>query len=180
MKFLATFIVSLLSLSVSATAYPSSYSESYANTIEVRSPDTYARALESVHSVYRRELDARDEILRDILERAIVGWHDPKTLSGGKSKPKKQANAAKKVAFEKEASDWADKNGYTHVTVHDAPHESGDREDGKAGDEKKHMTLVGHGGHPSTGDWYHVYDDGNHKALPASHDTKPWEKPASP
>ncbi|MCJ1380767.1 hypothetical protein MMC17_003876 [Xylographa soralifera] len=165
MKFVATFIASLLSLSAFATAYPPSYSESYGTTLQVRSADTYARALENIHNVYRRELDARDEILRDILERAIVNWHDPKTLSGGKSKPKKQANAAKKADFEKQASDWADKNGHSHVTIHDPPHESGEREDGKAGDAKNHLTLVGHTGDPSSGSWYHVYGDGSHTAL---------------
>ena len=117
MKFVVNFITALLSLSASAAAYPSSYSESYGNTLQVRSTDTYARALENIHSVYRRELDARDEILRDILERAIVGWHDPNTLTGGKSKPKKAANAEKKKALEKQASEWADKNGYSHVTI---------------------------------------------------------------
>ncbi|MCJ1390202.1 hypothetical protein MMC18_003060, partial [Xylographa bjoerkii] len=117
MKFTATLITSLLSLTAFAAAYPSAYSESEGGTLQVRSADAYAEALQSIHSVYRRELDARDEILRDILERAIVGWHDPKTLSGGKSGPKKAANAVKKTGFEQQASNWADKNGYSHVTI---------------------------------------------------------------
>ncbi|MCJ1403741.1 hypothetical protein MMC11_006964 [Xylographa trunciseda] len=174
MRFTATFITSLLSLSAFATAYPSSYSESHQNTLQVRSADAYAAALDNIHSVYRRELDVRDEILRDILERAIVGWHDPNMLSGGKSGPRRAANAEKKKGHEQNASNWAEKNGYSHVTIHDPPHPSGQRKDGKPGDPKEHMTLVGHGGQPSMGDWHHVYNDGSHQALPPSRDPKPW------
>ena len=117
MKFNAAVLTSLLSLSALATAYPSAYAEPEANTFDVRSADAYAEALDNVHNHYRRQLDSRDLLIRDLLERAITGWHDPKTLSGGKSKPKKEANAAKKKGYEGQASDWADKNGYSHVTI---------------------------------------------------------------
>ena len=118
MKFSASAITSFLTLSAVATAIPTPYSDgAEMGTLHLRSADAYAVALDHVHSIYRRELDARDELIRDIFERAITGWHDPNMLSGGKSKPKKAANAAKKAQYEKEASGWADKNGYSHVTI---------------------------------------------------------------
>lgn len=117
MKFTTTAITSLLSLSALATAFPAIYSESDIGTLHVRSLDDYTETLGQVHSIYRRELEVRDQLIREILERAITGWHDPKTLSGGKSGPKKAANAAKKTELEKQASDWAEKNKYSHVTI---------------------------------------------------------------
>ena len=56
----------------------------------------------------------------------------------------------------------------------DPPHPSGDRKDGKPGDPREHMTLVGHHGQPVMGDWHHLYNDGTHQALPPSRDPKPW------
>ena len=65
-----------------------------------------------------------------------------------------------------------------YTTSKDPPHESDGRNVGKAGDGKNHLTLVGHGGESSTGAWYHVYDDGSHKALEPSYDPKPEGKSA--